>query len=250
MNTLIKLLKERLIIELKKQDRSGIYGYTQKTLSFNSNKIEGSRLNEEQTAYLFETGALLPGNEIIVSKDIEEMNGHFAMFNKMLQTYKKPLSEYLIKSYHYELKIGVFEDRTSGYPIGEYKNRANRVSDIIPTKVEDVHNEMSKLISWYNSQEKVTLKTLAIFHEKYEHIHPFQDGNGRTGRIILFKECLRNDILPFIIRDKDKLTYYKALKDANDCDFNSLEKMFKKEQQAYKSIIEDLCVPRGERKSF
>ena len=116
-------LKKRLNIELEKHDRSGISGYTQRMLAYNSNKIEGSTLTEEQTANLFDTGSLLADSKMIRAKDIEEMTGHFSMFNEMLKTADDPLSQNLIKRYHYRLKSGVFEDLANGYPCGEFKNR-------------------------------------------------------------------------------------------------------------------------------
>lgn len=174
INTLIN----RLNIELNKHDNSGVYGQTQKMLAYNSNRIEGSTLTYNQTISIFETGTIITDKEQFVrTKDIEEMNGHFIMFNNMLKTYNETLSEKLIKSYHYDLKFGVFEDKANGYPIGEYKNRANRISDLITTKPEDVSKEMEQLLNEYNKKNKITLKDIAIFHAKYENIHPFQDGN-------------------------------------------------------------------------
>ena len=132
------------------------------------------------------------------------MTGHFLMFNEMLKTYKEPLSHELMKRYHYKLKSGVFEDIANGYPIGEYKNRRNIVSDITTALPEDVNARMTALLDEYNAANKHDLHGLAKFHADYEAIHPFQDGNGRTGRLILFKECLKNDIIPFVINDSRK----------------------------------------------
>ena len=120
---MVEQLKKRLQIEFEKQDRSGIYGFTQRNLAYNSNKIEGSTLTERQTASLFETGTIFGEDAIFRAKDVEEMTGHFLMFNYMLQTYQEPLTEDLVKQYHYRLKAGVFEDLANGYPVGEYKNR-------------------------------------------------------------------------------------------------------------------------------
>lgn len=191
MNTseFIQFLLKRFRIEQNRRDRSGVYGFTQRLMAYNSNKIEGSTLTEEQTASLFDTGTLPRSDDYYRAKDVEEMNGHFLMFNKMLDTLDSPLSQELIKQFHYELKSGVFEDRANGYAIGDYKKRPNMVGiyhTVLPSKVQE---EMDKLFSWYQDQE-ITLEVLAEFHVRYESIHPFQDGNGRTGRIILFRECL------------------------------------------------------------
>ena len=195
----------------KKIDRGGIYALTQRMMAYNSNKIEGSTLTEKQTASLFDTGTLSSEDAVIRAKDVEEMTGHFLMFNEMLKTYDLPLSHELIKRYHYKLKSGVFEDLANGYPVGEYKNRRNMVSDIVTAMPEEVEGRMTELLEWYHALPQHTLADLAKFHADYEAIHPFQDGNGRTGRIIPFKECLKNDIVPFIIRDDRKVEYYHAL---------------------------------------
>ena len=208
----IQFLLERFQIEWKRRDRSGIYGLTQRLLAYNSNKIEGSTLTEEQTASLFDTGTLPKSDDYYRAKDVEEMNGHFLMFNKMLETIDQPLSQELIKQFHYELKSGVFEDRANGYAIGDYKKRPNIVGmyeTVLPSKVPE---EMGKLLSWYSSQD-VTLEILAEFHVRYESIHPFQDGNGRTGRMILSRECLRHNLSPLIIEDAHRPEYLEALKE-------------------------------------
>lgn len=234
----IKYLSNRLLIELSKSDKSGIYGYTQRHLAYNSNRIEGSTLTEEQTASLFETHSIY-SDVIIKSKDIEEMNGHFVMFNKMLQKLDEPLSESIIKELHYELKNGVFEDKANGYNIGEYKSRANMVSTIKTSSPADVEAHMRDLLDWYNSVD-ISISTLAIFHSRYEKIHPFQDGNGRTGRVLLFRECLKNNIIPFIIEDSMQSEYNKALNKAqNDEDFEDLVNIFKTCQNLYFDIMKE-----------
>lgn len=185
-----------LKLEHSIKDRSGIYGYTQRTLAYNSNRIEGSTLTAEQTAALFEEGYLPATDEVYKSKDIEEMNGHFLMFNHMIATLDEALNEELVKRFHYELKAGVFEDRANGYAIGDYKKRANTVGGLKVALPDEVHAKMNEFYAWYRSVDCVTLSTIAELHARYELIHPFQDGNGRTGRIILFRECLRNNITP------------------------------------------------------
>lgn len=240
----VKELINRFQIEFKKNDRSGIYGLTQRMLAYNSNKIEGSTLTEKQTASLFETGSLAQEEILIRAKDVEEMTGHFMMFNEMLKTYDQPLSHELIKSYHFKLKSGVFEDMSNGYLVGEYKSRRNQVGNIQTALPEEVYDRMSTLIGDYNEKIKHTLYDLTVFHSQFEMIHPFQDGNGRTGRIILFKECLKNNIIPFIVNDVNKADYYHALSEASlNKDYVPLFDFFQKEQKAFKKISEGFIIP-------
>lgn len=209
-------LTERFMIERKRFDRSGVYAYTQRAMAYNSNKIEGSTLTPEQTASLFDNGTLPQNDSYYRVKDVEEMNGHFLMFNCMLDTLHEDLTEDLIKRFHYELKSGVFEDRAKGYAIGSYKERPNMVGTYKIALPGEVAEEMGKLLDWYEKQEK-SLNTLAEFHARYEMIHPFQDGNGRTGRMILFRECLKHaEVRPFIILDADREKYIQGLKEYRD----------------------------------
>lgn len=240
----VEALIQRFEIEQKKNDRGGVYALTQRMLAYNSNKIEGSTLTEKQTASLFDTGTLSAEDAVIRAKDVEEMTGHFLMFNEMLKTYGFPLSQELIKRYHYKLKSGVFEDIANGYPIGEYKNRRNMVSNIVTAPPEEVEERMAGLLERYNTVSRHSLADLAQFHAEYEAIHPFQDGNGRTGRVILFKECLKNSIVPFIISDARKADYYHALNAAQtEEDYGPLERVFLAEQEAYRALAEGFILP-------
>lgn len=226
-------LLERFKIERERFDRSGVYAYTQRLLAYNSNRIEGSTLTEEQTASLFDNGTLPRSDDYYRAKDVEEMNGHFLMFNKMINTLDKQLTQELIKQFHYELKSGVFEDRANGYAIGDYKQRPNMIGMYQTVRPENVDKEMYLLMDWYNGQE-ISISVLAEFHARYESIHPFQDGNGRTGRLILFRECLKNGIVPIVIEDANRNEYLEALKEYRE--EKSLEKLivlFEKEQQFY-----------------
>lgn len=235
MNTadFIRNLLERFKIEHTKRDRSGVYGFTQRLLAYNSNKIEGSTLTEEQTASLFNTGILPKTDNYYRAKDVEEMNGHFLMFNKMLDILDADLDQQIIKSFHFELKSGVFEDRANGYAIGDYKKRPNMIGIHQTTLPSQVPEAMTELLNWYHAQD-VFLETLAEFHARYEIIHPFQDGNGRTGRIILFRECLRHDISPFIIEDANRPEYLEALKAyRQNGTVTALTTLFQKEQEFY-----------------
>lgn len=244
MSEYVVLLIQRFLIEKEKNDRGGIYALTQRMLAYNSNKIEGSTLSEEQTASLFETGTLSADGTIVRAKDVEEMTGHFLMFNEMLNTYDEPLSHELIKRYHYKLKSGVFEDLANGYPVGEYKNRRNLVSNITTALPSEVQDKMTELLEKYNNISSCSIEDIARFHAAYEKIHPFQDGNGRTGRLIIFKECLKNGLVPLIIDDRDKAKYYDALNKAQtQDDIQPLCSFFKSEQTKYYEISKDYVVP-------
>lgn len=229
----ISKLYQDLLREREANYRNGIYGYTQRTLAYNSNKIEGSTLTEEQTASLFDEGVLAVSNTYYRAKDVEEMSGHFLMFNKMLSTMEQPLSHDLIKSFHFELKCGVFEDRANGYAIGEYKKIPNIVGSHKTTLPADVPEEMDALLHWYDGQEK-NIRAFAEFHLRYERLHPFQDGNGRTGRLIVFRECLKNGIMPLIIEDKSRKRYIDAFNDYYETDsIEAMVELFEAEQMVY-----------------
>ena len=233
-------LVERFIIERKRFDRSGVYAYTQRAMAYNSNKIEGSTLTPEQTASLFDNGTLPQSDDYYRAKDVEEMSGHFSMFNEMLKTLNLPLSEPLIKAFHYRLKAGVFEDYANGYVAGEYKKLSNMVGNITTAKPIEVQEAMKSLLSVYNSKQTHSLMDLVKFHAAFEKIHPFQDGNGRTGRIILFRESLRANQIPIIIKDDNKHYYYQALHKAQvDQKFDELGEFFKESQAEYFTVLQD-----------
>lgn len=240
-----KKLKIQILDEFNQQDRKGIYAYTQKAMAYNSNKIEGSTLTSEQTASIFDTGTLIVEDNSVVyrTKDIEEMTGHFKMFNEVLKSLGKPLSSSMIKSFHYQLKAGVFEDYANGYPVGEFKNRMNQVSDIKTELPKDVPQKIEELLLEFNNKA-LDLSDITEFHAKYEKIHPFQDGNGRTGRAILLKQCLENDLIPVIISDDDKAIYYHALHLAQTQeDYSKLKAFFEKEQVMYYENIKEYIFP-------
>lgn len=229
----LDFLLERFRIERKRFDRSGVYAYTQRLLAYNSNKIEGSTLTEEQTASLFDNGMLPKSDDYYRAKDVEEMNGHFLMFNKMLDTLNEPLSQEMIKGFHFELKSGVFEDRANGYAIGDYKKRPNMIGMYQTVSPENVPREMYLLLEWYHERE-INVSVLAEFHAKYESIHPFQDGNGRTGRMILFRECLKNKIAPVVIEDASRNIYLEGLKEYREEKvLGKLIALFEEEQKFY-----------------
>lgn len=237
-------LKERLKKEFSVQDRKGVYAYTQKIMAYNSNRIEGSTLTSEQTASLFDTGSLVgDSNEIYRAKDIEEMTGHFKMFNEVIKSLDKPLTIEMIKLYHFQLKAGVFEDYANGYPVGEFKKYKTHVSDIETELPKNIPARVSELVHNYEKSDK-TIKDIARFHAEYEHIHPFQDGNGRTGRAIMLKQCLDANIIPVIIRDDEKLLYYRALHQAQTENvYDKLLAFFENEQEKCYQSVEDYILP-------
>lgn len=204
--------------------------------------IEGSTLTERQTASLFETGTVSAEPDILIrAKDIEELNGHFKMFNYTLKHFDEPLSEDIIKTMHKNLKEGVFEDIANGYAIGDYKHRANIVADITTALPKEVPERMQELLNDYHSKFIISLKDIAELHAKFENIHPFQDGNGRVGRMIIFKECLAHNFVPVIIRDENKPTYMKHLHDAQvKHDSSGLTDYFITEQKHYLEATKEL----------
>ncbi len=240
----VLILKKQLKKEFSVHDRKGVYAYTQKIMAYNSNRIEGSTLTSEQTASLFDTGSLVgDSNEIYRAKDIEEMTGHFKMFNEVIKSLDKPLTIEMIKSFHFQLKAGVFEDYANGYPVGEFKKYKNHVSDIETELPENIPDKIAELIHKYEKSDK-TLKDIAAFHAEYEHIHPFQDGNGRTGRAIMLKQCLDANIIPIIIRDDEKLLYYRALHQAQTENmYDKLLVFFENEQEKYYQNVKDYILP-------
>ena len=229
-----------MLIEFQKQDRSGVYGFTQKSVAYNSNRIEGSTLTESQTASLFDTGTFYPESTdaIFRAKDVEEMNGHFKMFIYMLKCLGDPLSESIIKELHKNLKEGVFEDLANGYAIGEWKRRKNMVGNIVTALPQEIPERIQQLLDAYNSKSTISVLDIAKFHVEFETIHPFQDGNGRVGRMLILKQCLDDDIPPIVIRDSQKVQYYRGLSRAHDNgDYSSLAAFFEQEQEYYKEAV-------------
>lgn len=202
------VLREQKDMKIK----GNLYHNTQITMTYNTNHIEGSKLSEEQTRYIYETNTLLADkNSITNIDDIIETTNHFKLFDYMLDVADKKLTEKMIKEFHKILKEGTSDSKKDWFTVGEYKKLANEVGELKTSSPKNVEKDMQKLLDWYNSLKEVTIKEIIEFHAKFEIIHPFQDGNGRVGRLIAFKECLKNHIVPFIILDKDKLFYYRGL---------------------------------------
>ena len=205
---ILEILKEQKEMKLK----GNLYHDTQVSFAYNSNKIEGNELTEEQVRNIYELNSILVEGQVAIKvDDIFETVNHFKLVNYMLDIAAKDLTEDIIKEFHKILKEGTSDSRKDWFNVGEYKKLANEVGNMKTTLPKNVERDMKKLMDWYNSLEKVTIKEIIEFHARFEKIHPFQDGNGRVGRIIAFKECLKYNIVPFIILDKDKLFYYRGL---------------------------------------
>ena len=205
----LEVLREQKEMKLK----GNLYHNTQIIFAYNTNHIEGSKLTEDQTRYIYETNTLLTEKESITNlDDIIETANHFKLVDYMLDVAYEELTEEMIKGFHKMLKEGTSDSRKDWFNIGDYKKLANEAGNMKTTLPKNVQKEMVKIMQWYNSLGKITIEGIIEFHYRFECIHPFQDGNGRVGRIIMFKECLKNNIIPFIILDKDKLFYYRGLK--------------------------------------
>lgn len=191
----------------------GLYHKVQIELTYNSNHIEGSRLTQEQTRYIFETNTIGFENENVRVDDVVETANHFRCIDYIIETVNQPLSERMMKRLHFMLKNGTLDSRKPWFAVGEYKRVPNEAGGMITTDPEKVEVEIRELLEWYRTKESLTLDDLLEFHYRFERIHPFQDGNGRVGRLLLFKECLRNNIVPFIIEDELKLFYYRGLRE-------------------------------------
>lgn len=197
-------------LELKKS----LYDFTQISFSYNTNHIEGSSLTEKETSDIYQSIKL--NKPISNNNDIIETINHFHLFNYMLDNVDKKLTEKMIKDFHKILKSNTSDSEKDWFNVGDYKTKANYIgSDVKTTSPKLVPAQMQKLLEWYNEKKNPTFNDIVEFHVRFEKIHPFQDGNGRIGRLIMFKECLKNNITPFIILDKDKYFYYKGLKEYN-----------------------------------
>jgi Fic family protein len=222
---------EKLRTYLKEEQQSkrkgGLYHKTQVNLAYNSNRIEGSRLTEEQTRYIFETRTIgFKDEDAVPVDDIIETSNHFVAFDFLLDTVEKPFSNEIIKKFHRILKTGTSDAQKSWFAVGEWKRLANEVGDIQTVLPQNVKTEMNKLNDWYiaairhcrldlQSPEYANkiFENIVEYHYRFEKIHPFQDGNGRVGRLIMFRECLRNSIIPFIIDNDHKQYYIRGLRE-------------------------------------
>ena len=210
-NSILQVLRE----EMEARISGGLYHETQVRLTYNSNRIEGSKLSEDQTRLIFETNTI-GAKEGVPVDDIIETNNHFRAIDFIIAHAEEELTEDFIKELHRILKTATSDSRLSWFRVGDYKAKPNTVGGMPTVLPNHVRVEMQKLMSWYLNIETITFKNIVEFHYRFEKIHPFQDGNGRVGRLIAFKECLRNKIIPFIIEDGKKMFYYRGLREWNN----------------------------------
>lgn len=210
--TLLAILQE----EKASKYSGGIYHKTQIDLTYNSNHMEGSRLTHDQTRFIFETNTIGIENEVLNVDDIIETTNHFRCIDMVIDHVKTELNEKFIKELHFILKSGTSDSKKDWFAVGDYKKFPNEVGNMKTPLPEDVDNLMKDLLKEYNSKKEKTFEDILDFHVQFERIHPFQDGNGRIGRLIMFKECLKYNIVPFIIEDNLKMFYYRGLKEWNN----------------------------------
>lgn len=210
MNEILKLLRH----EKEHHRKGGLYHQTQILFAYNSNRIEGSRLTHEQTRFIYETNTFLPdGNAAIHTDDVIETLNHFTAFDYMIDVAEDHLTEEIIKKLHYLLKRGTSDERDPNFNVGEYKKLPNMIGEMVyTTEPAEVPAQMNSLMTQYHKQ-KIQEREVIDFHYHFEKIHPFQDGNGRVGRLVMFKECLAHNLVPFVIDSDHKLFYYRGLRE-------------------------------------
>ena len=210
MKDLVFFLKD----EKSTKRKGGLYHKTQINLAYNSNRIEGSLLTEEQTRYIFETRTIgFKEQEAVSVDDIIETSNHFIAFDYIIDVVEQQVSNDIIKKIHQILKTGTSDATKQWFNVGDWKQLPNEVGGLKTTLPENVELEMNKLNQWYNSIETIKFENIVAYHYHFEKIHPFQDGNGRVGRLMLFKECLKNKVTPFIIDNEHKQFYYRGLQE-------------------------------------
>lgn len=209
VSPLLVALREQRASQLK----GGIYHRTQIDLTYNSNHIEGSRLTHDQTRYIFETNTIGITDESVNVDDIVETVNHFRCIDYIIDHAEEPVTESIVKQLHLLLKTGTSDSRKDWFAVGDYKRLPNEVGGMETCSPKEVHRQMKALITDYHHNKRKTLDDIIDFHVRFEQIHPFQDGNGRVGRLLMFKECLANGIVPFIITDDLKFFYYRGLRE-------------------------------------
>ena len=213
-------VEENLLTFLKREKdaalKGGIYHKIQIDLTYNSNHIEGSKLTHDQTRYIFETKTLGVTDKAVKVDDIVETVNHFRCIDLIIEGAHTKLTESFIKQLHFILKSGTTDSQKSWFRVGDYKQLENEVGGSETTKPAEVAAAIKTLLKEYNSKSKITFDDILDFHVRFESIHPFQDGNGRVGRLIMFKECLKHNIVPFIITEELKMYYYRGIKNWND----------------------------------
>lgn len=239
----LKRLKTELIEQKKSKFKGNIYHFSQVNFAFNSNKIEGGHLTEDETEEIFETNSFIPKtDDAIKLDDLIEMKNHFRLFDYMLDIIDEELSKENIIEMNKILKRNTTDEDNPRYNVGGFKvvpNKIGLINVINTSSPADVEKDIETLLEWYKSIENVTLEDIIEFHVRFERIHPFGDGNGRVGRIIMFKECLKNNILPFIVLDTDKPYYMRGLKEYKN-DKMYLIDTIKNEQDIYEQVCNQL----------
>ena len=239
----LKKLKTELIEQKKSKFKGNIYHFSQVNFAFNSNKIEGGHLTEDETEEIFETNSFIPkADDAIKLDDLIEMKNHFRLFDYMLDIIDEELSKENIIEMNKILKRNTIDEDNPRYNVGGFKvvpNKIGLINVINTSSPADVEKDIETLLEWYKSIENVTLEDIIEFHVRFERIHPFGDGNGRVGRIIMFKECLKNNILPFIVLDTDKQYYMRGLKEYKN-DKMYLIDTIKNEQDIYEQVCNQL----------
>ena len=208
-------VKEALIEQRKMNLSGNLYHKTQLDFAYNTNHIEGSTITPDETASIYETGTILTSSDkVIVLKDATEVKNHFTLFKYMLDTIDDKLSESMIKKFHFILKEGTLTDEEKEwFVVGDYKKKKNFVGNITTSLPSEVAKDMQNLLDWYEKIDNKRVEDIIEFHVRFESIHPFQDGNGRVGRMIMFRECLYNNIMPFYIEDRNKEFYIRGIKE-------------------------------------
>ena len=227
-----KKIYDKLIWESENRFERGLLDYTVVNMSYNSNKIEGSTMTLDQTWMLYDYDIVSESDVTTKGNDVVEMKNHFEAVKKVVRTANDMLTEDYIKTLHFQLKNNT-DDVKLGYNVGEYKKYQNAVGGTATLALQYVEERMKELLSVYTQKQKATLEDIADFHSNYEKIHPFQDGNGMTGRLIVLKECLKNDVVPFIVTNETRGGYITQLKEHQRNNKVSLYNYFKKQQAEY-----------------
>ncbi len=239
----VSIIKKELIEQRKTKFKGNIYHYFQVNFAYNSNKIEGGTLTDDETEEIFETNSFIPKeNDVIKLDDLVEMKNHFRLFDYCLDIIDKPLTKEIIIEMNKILKRSTTDEENPRYNVGGFKvvpNKIGLINVINTSSPEDVGRDLDLLLNEYHKLKKVTIEDIIDFHYKFECIHPFGDGNGRVGRMIMFKECLKNNIMPFIVLDSDKPFYMRGLKNYKE-DKAFLIDTIKHEQDLYESVVKEM----------
>ena len=239
----VKKLKKELIEQKKSKFKGNIYHYSQVNFAYNSNKIEGNKLTSDETEEIFETDSFIPkSDDAIKLDDLIEMKNHFRLFDYTLDIIDEKLSKDIMIKMHKILKRNTTDEVNPRYNVGGFKvvpNKIGLINVINTSEPQNVENDIDDLLMWYEKIDRISIEDIIEFHVRFERIHPFGDGNGRVGRMIMFKECLKNNILPFIVLDDDKPYYMRGLKEY-DNDKMFLIDTIKNEQDRFEEVCKEL----------